>query len=182
MWVQWPPDVYLLATLCTTFENLQVSCHSPPLLVLHSPRLLIADPGVGTTSTRVNPHNVLEAEIVTQRLVYHLNSHSDELPALDADICLVAACPNIIVICQIDIEAELFSQGPEGGQVLELFSVAWVGGVDGADFETRRQQAQDVFADAVTGSVFVVSSTDLDIERVQICRLEGLISQVGIVL
>lgn len=108
MRVQWPPDVHLLATLCTTFENLQVPCHGPPLLVFHSPRLLIADPGVGTTPTRVDPHDVLEAEILAQCLVHHLDGHCDELPTLDANVCLVAACPDIVVVREIDIEAELF--------------------------------------------------------------------------
>lgn len=136
MRVQWSPDVHLLATLCTTFEDLQVSCDGPPLLVLHGPRLLIADPGVGTTPTRVDPHDMLEAEIVTQCLVYHLDGHSDELPTLDADIRLVATRPDVVIICQIDIEAELFGQGSECGKVLELFAVAWIGGIDGTDFKT----------------------------------------------
>lgn len=109
MRVQRSPDVHLLATLCTTFEDLQISCHGPPLLVFHSPRLLIADPGVGATSTRVDPHDVLESEVLAQCLVYDLNSHGHELPTLDTNVCLVAACPNVIVICKIDIEAELFS-------------------------------------------------------------------------
>ena len=107
MRVQRSPDVHLLATLCTTLEHLQVSCHSPPLLILHSPRLLVANPGVGTTSARVDPHDVLETEIVAQSLVDHLNSHGDELPTLDANVGLVATCPDIIVVCEIDVETEL---------------------------------------------------------------------------
>jgi len=51
---------------------------------------------------------MLETKVVPQSYVYHLNCHCDKLPAPVANIGFVAARSNIIVIRQINIEAEFF--------------------------------------------------------------------------
>ena len=38
-----------------------------------------------------------------------LDSDSDEPPTLGADVCLLTACPNVIVVCHIDIKDKLFA-------------------------------------------------------------------------
>lgn len=78
------------------------------------------------TAARVHPHDVLEAEVVPQRRVYDFNGHGHELPALQADVGLVAARADVVVVCQIDIEAELLREGPEGVLVSQLLAVARV--------------------------------------------------------
>ena len=92
---------------------------------------------------------MLEAEIFAQRRVDHLDGHGDELPAFAADVGFVAARADVVVVGQIDIEAEFFGQGTEGGRVAQGLAVARVGGIDGADLETGGHEAEDVFAEAV---------------------------------
>jgi hypothetical protein len=58
---------------------------------------------------------VLEAKIFSQRYIDHFNSHSHELPALVADIRLVTACSDVVVICQIDIETQFLCKRFKGG-------------------------------------------------------------------
>lgn len=92
---------------------------------------------------------MLETKVLTQRNVYYSDSHRDELPAFYADVGLVTASPDVVVIRQIDIEAYFFGDWAEGGEVLELFPVARIGTVNGADFETRWHETEDVLTDAV---------------------------------
>lgn len=69
------------------------------------------------TPARVHPHDVLEAEVVPQRRIDDLDGHGDELPAFYADVSLVAARADTVVVCQVDIEAELLREGLEGALV-----------------------------------------------------------------
>lgn len=55
-----------------------------------------------------------ESKVLTQRHVDDPDSHCNKLPALVADIRLVTARSDVVIICQIDIEAELFRKGLEG--------------------------------------------------------------------
>lgn len=151
MRVQWPPHIHLLTALRTTLYHLKVTGNSPSLLVVQAADLLVAHPGVCTSATGVNPHDVLEAKVVSQRRVDDLDRHGHECPALVADVGLVAAGTNVVVVRQVDIEAQLLGEGLEGGRVAERLAVARVGGVDGADFETRRHEAEDIFAQASRG-------------------------------
>lgn len=117
MRVQRPPQIDLLTTLAATLDHLQIPSDGPALLVLHRPRLLVAHPGVGTSASGVYPHDVFEAEILPQGRVDDLDRHDHEPPALGADVRLVAARPDLVVVRQIDIEAELLHEGPEGAAV-----------------------------------------------------------------
>ena len=49
------------------------------------PSRLIADPAMDTSATRVDPHNVLEAEVLPQRTLTDLDGVGHVLPALPAD-------------------------------------------------------------------------------------------------
>lgn len=118
MGMQWPLHIHLLSTLSTSLEYLQITGNGPSFLVFHSSCLLVAHPRVCTTTTRVNPHDMLEAKILSQRNIDHLDSHGYELPAFDANVGLVATCSDVVVVCKIDIEAEFFRQWAKGRQVL----------------------------------------------------------------
>ena len=134
--MQWPSDIDLLPALRTSLDHLEVSRNRPPLLIIHAPHLLVTHPRVSTSPSRVHPHDMLKPEIFTQRHINDFDRHGDELPALDANVGVVAACSDVIVVRQIDIEAQFLGEGLEGGRVAEGLAVARVGGIDGADLET----------------------------------------------
>lgn len=136
MRVQRSPYVDFLAALRATTNDFEVSRDSPALLVVHRPRLLVAHPGVRATSSRVHPQDVPEAEVLAQRHVHHLDGHRDELPAPVADVGLVAARPDVVVVRQIDIETQLFGQRLERARVSQRLAVARVRSIYGSDLET----------------------------------------------
>ena len=144
--MQRPLYVHFLSSLCATFYDLQIPCDCSSLLIIHLPSFLVANPSVSATTTRVNPQDMLESKIISQSYIDYLDSHCDELPALNTDICLIAACSNIIVICQIDIKAQFFGKWFERGSFPKRFSIAWVCGIHWSDFETRRHESKDIFA------------------------------------
>lgn len=69
------------------------------------------------------------------------------MPALDADVRLVAARADLVVVRQVNIEDELLGEGAESGFAEDL-AVAWVGGVDRADFEAGGVEAENIFAES----------------------------------
>lgn len=89
---------------------------------------------------------MLEAKVLAQSDIGHFDGHGHELPALETNVGLVTTCTDIIIICKINIEADLFGDWFEGVEVLELFSVAWVGTVDRSNVEPWRDVLQDVFS------------------------------------
>ena len=104
MRVQWAFYVDFLPALRTALDDFEVSRNGSPFLIIHGSGTLIADPGVRASTTRVDPHDVLETEIVSQRGVDDFDSHSDERPTLVTDVGFIAAGSDLVVICQIDIE------------------------------------------------------------------------------
>jgi hypothetical protein len=56
---------------------------------------------------------VLKVKVLSQGRIDDLYGHVHKLPALVADIGLVAARSHVIIVCQIDIEAELLGYGVE---------------------------------------------------------------------
>lgn len=58
------PQVHLLAALGTTSDDLEVASNGSPLLVIHRPGFLIAYPGVDSSPSGVDPHDVLEPEVL----------------------------------------------------------------------------------------------------------------------
>lgn len=114
VWMKRPPEIDLLPALRTAPDDFQIPRDGAPLLVVHGTRLLVADPRVRATTARVHPHDVLKPEVVPQCCVDGLDGHCHELPAFVADVGLVAACADAVVICQVDIEAQLLREGLEG--------------------------------------------------------------------
>ena len=112
--MQWSFDVDFLPALRPTFYDFEVSCHSSSLVIIHGSSALIADPGMGSSTARVDPHDVLEAKVVSQGCIYDFDSHSDKRPTFVADVGFVAAGSDLVIVCQIDIEDKLFGHGPEG--------------------------------------------------------------------
>lgn len=104
---------------------------------------------MGAATARVDPQDVPEAEVVAQRGVDDLDGHGHELPAFEADVGLVAARADVVVVGQIDVEAELLGEGLEGALVPQRLAVARVGRVYGTDLETRGEFGYDVFPDAI---------------------------------
>lgn len=80
---------------------------------------------------------MLEAEIVTQCHINDLDGHGNELPAFVADIRLVAARSNVIVIRQIDIETQLFRNRLEGGGFPKRFTIAGIRAVYWPNLKSR---------------------------------------------
>jgi len=107
MGVEGPSGHYFLAALVAAFEKLEVAGNSAALLVVHFARALVADPGVGATTTRVDPEDVFEAKVFSESDVDCFDSHGDEPPALETNARTRAACPDVIVIRHIDIEYQL---------------------------------------------------------------------------
>jgi hypothetical protein len=87
---------------------------------------------------------VLEAKVLSQSKIYDLDGHRDELPALVADLRLGAAGTDLVIIRQIDIETELLPNRLELAGVPQRLLVAGAGGVYGADFESSRDEADDI--------------------------------------
>lgn len=87
---------------------------------------------------------MLEAKVFSQRKIYDLDGHCDELPALVADLRLGAAGTDLVVIRQIDIETEFLSNRLELAGVPQRLLVAGASGVYGADFESSRNKADDI--------------------------------------
>lgn len=146
--MQRPAQIHPLPALRAAADDLEVARDGPPLLVVHEAGLLVADPGVGAAAARVDPEDVAEAEVVAQGGVEDLDGHGHELPALEADVGLVAARAHVVVVGQIDVEAELLGEGLEGALVPQRLAVARVRRVDGADLETRGELGYDVLSDA----------------------------------
>lgn len=79
------------------------------------------------------------------------------MPALDADVRLVAARADLVVVRQVDIEDEFLGEGAESG-FSDSLAVTWVGGVDRAYFEAGGVEAENLFAE----SSYVVISIDME--------------------
>jgi hypothetical protein len=138
MRVQRTPRVDLLAALISTFKELEIARNAAPFRVIEEACTLIANPGVGATAARVDPEDVLEAEVFAKSNVEGLDCHGYEPPAFEAYARACAACSYIVVICHVDIENELFHDRSECARFAHRLAVARVCGVLGSNFETRR--------------------------------------------
>ena len=97
-----------------------------------------------TTTSRIDPHYVLEAKVFAQCRVDHLNGHTSKWPAFGADIGCCAARSDVIVICEIYIEYELLAERFEGGALPQCFPVARIGSIHRSDFESGGIKFEDV--------------------------------------
>ena len=57
---------------------------------------------------------MLKPKIISQCCVHNLYSNSNEVPAQIADVGLVTAGTDLVIICQIYIEDKLLTQWAEG--------------------------------------------------------------------
>jgi hypothetical protein len=80
---------------------------------------------------------MFKPQIILQSNINHSNRQSNKAPALVADLGLITASADLIVVCKINVEDKFFREGAEGG-FGEDFPVAGIGAVDWADFETGR--------------------------------------------
>lgn len=146
MWVKRPLHVNLLATAGTTSDNPKVSNDGPSLLVVHVAYLLITDPCVNTSTARVDPHDMLKAKVLAQCVIDDLDGHGHELPALIADVGFVTAGTDVVVVCQVDIKAQLLGNGLQRAGVAHRLAVARVCVVYGSDFESGGHEAEHVLS------------------------------------
>lgn len=109
---------------------------------------------------------MLEPKVLAERNIRDLDCHCDKLPALVANVCLIAACSYIVVVCEIDIEAQFFGQRPEGREILELFPIAWIRAVDRTDVKSRRNVVKDILAHEVSCGKGLVSPYGVVLKRV----------------
>ena len=73
-----------------------------------------------------------------------------------ADIGLVATRSYLVVVCEIDIEHELFGYRTEDARFAERFAITGVGGVDRANFKPRGVEAENIFSKAIKGQCLAV--------------------------
>lgn len=95
---------------------------------------------------------MFESEVLSQRGVHNLDRHCDKCPALVADVGFVAACTYLVVVREIYIEDQFFGNWSEGLGFRERLSIPRIRIVDWADFETRRIESENIFAEPGTGS------------------------------
>ena len=148
MGVQRPLDVNLLPTMRSTFDNLQIASESLSFVIIHIPGSLIAHPSVSSSSSWINPHNVAKSEVLPQCNVHHFNSHGHERPAFMTDICFVATCSYLVVVCEIYIKNQLFCGWTKGSGFAKSFSISRVRRVHWSYFETRWIQTKNIFSKA----------------------------------
>ena len=58
----------------------------------------------------------------------------------------VAACANLVVVCQVDIEDQFLGDGLERAGFPERLPVSGVGAVNWTDFEPGGVEAEDIFS------------------------------------
>mmetsp|Transcript_25492 Transcript_25492/g.78556 ORF Transcript_25492/g.78556 Transcript_25492/m.78556 type:complete len:312 (-) Transcript_25492:249-1184(-) len=73
----------------------------------------VGDPAVDAAAARVDPHDVLEAEVVAERGVDDFDGRVHVVPALAADARALAAGPDVVVVGKVNVEDELALLGPE---------------------------------------------------------------------
>jgi len=74
----------------------------------------------------------------------------------------LTARSDLVVICHVDIEDELFGQGTEGALFSYRLAVAWVHRVDWSNLETDGGHLEALFAELIGGD-------------------EGLVTNVGVI-
>ena len=105
------PDIDFLRHIQSSFDHLEPAHDSFALLVRKHHRFHIRDPAMNTTSPRIHPENVPEAELYAQRSVEDFYGDSDIAPASLAYPLSIAASSNFVIIRHIDIKNKFALQG-----------------------------------------------------------------------
>lgn len=148
MGMERPFHIDFLATLCSTFNYLQIPCERFSFLIVHYSRPFVANPGMCSSSPRIDPHDMLESKIFSQRCINDLDGHCDEGPAFVADVCFSAAGTYLVVIRQIYVKDQLFSHWPKSCGFAETFAIPRICCIDRAYLEPGRVEANNVPAEA----------------------------------
>ena len=126
MRMQRPLEIDWFPTLRTSPDNVKIPCNRPPLTVIQRPRLSITYPGMRASPPRVHPQDMDKPEIFPERTIDDADRQCHEPPAPPTDIGLGAAGTYVVVVSQVNVEAEFFGDGLECRAVGELLPVARV--------------------------------------------------------
>lgn len=135
--MKWASNVDLLTTLSTSFYNFEISCKRFSSLVIHLSCSFITDPRMSASAPRIYPQNMCKPEIFPQGYIYDLDRHGDKRPASMTYVGLVAARSNLIVVCQVDIEHQLFGHWAKSRRFPKGLPVSRICSVHRPDLETR---------------------------------------------
>ncbi|KAI3494657.1 hypothetical protein L1887_40473 [Cichorium endivia] len=159
-----PACIDLFDLAGTALDDLEPSDDGFARVVGEVESFAVRDPYMDTTTTRIDPEQMLEAEILAQRLVEHLHRDGDKRPATLADALTRTACAHLVVVRHVDIEYQLALHGLERS-LLHGFAVFGLGRVDRANLESRRVEATHLFLELVGGRERVVTQVGLVLER-----------------
>lgn len=90
---------------------------------------------------------MLEAEILAQSGVNHFYGHGHKRPAFVADVGFRAACSDVVVVRQIDIEDKFFRDRLHLTPS-ERFAVSRVVAIDRSNLETGGVHSNNIFSEA----------------------------------
>lgn len=85
-------------------QNVQIFRNRRAALAVQVARRFVTNPAMNTSPTTENPQQMLKAKIFPQGSVDNFARYGHELPTFGANIRLIAACSNLVVIRHIDIE------------------------------------------------------------------------------
>lgn len=103
MRVQWAGEYETVGVLVTDWQaHVLDDCSSH--LVVHRSGFGIADPTMDTTTTREDPHDVLDVEVLLQDHVDQLGGQARESPTTLTNLGTLAALSDVIVSIHIDIK------------------------------------------------------------------------------
>lgn len=83
-------EVDFFCLLLSTLDDLDIADEGFASIGVQLPCPVIANPAMDTTSTRVNPEEVLEAKVFPENLVNDLDRNGHPVPAFVADIAAAA--------------------------------------------------------------------------------------------
>jgi len=107
-------EVHLSGHVVSNAWDVAVLCHGCSHFIGHVTSFWVADPAMDSSSSGENPQATVKAKVVLKHIGQKLCSHIEIAPALLADLCTRAACPNIIISVHIDIKDHLFLHWDEG--------------------------------------------------------------------
>ncbi len=135
---------------------------------------------MSSSSSRVDPHDVLKAKVFPQRCINYLDGHSDERPAFVTDIGFLTTCTYLVIVGQVNVEDQLFCRWTKRCRLAKSFSIAGIRGVYRTYFKARRVQAEDVFPKSMR--LECLKPTRKLYLCLQVSSGEALVSQISIVL
>lgn len=136
-------QIDLAGCLLASLDDFQIPNDGLSLLHGQFSCSLIGNPTMHTSSTRIDPEQVLEPKIFSQHTVNDLDGNGHEFPALSADITTATTRSDFIVICHINIKHQFTLQGLELGCSKHLF-VLGLDVVDSTQIDLVRIQTQQV--------------------------------------